>query len=101
MLDSPFLMRLFQFLGILLLASSGWCAAQQARLPHKPASAPAPPKNTQHPNVILITLDTTRADRMGFLGSNRGLTPHLDPMARQGLVFTRAYSHVPLTPASR
>jgi len=55
---------------------------------------------TFHPNVILITLDTTRADRMGFLGSKRGLTPKLDEMARQGVAFTRAYSHVPLTTAS-
>src|SRR5215467_3939404 len=52
------------------------------------------------PNIILITLDTTRADRMGFLGSKRGLTPNLDAMARQGVVFERAYSHVPLTTAS-
>ncbi len=58
---------------------------------------PTPP---QYPNVIVITLDTTRADRMGFLGSKRGLTPNLDAMARQGIVFTRAYSHVPLTTAS-
>jgi len=53
-----------------------------------------------HPNIILITLDTTRADRMGFLGSKRGLTPNLDAMAKQGIVFSRAYSHVPLTTAS-
>src|SRR5499425_3485419 len=52
------------------------------------------------PNVILITLDTTRADRMGFLGSQRGLTPNLDALARQSVVFTRAYSQVPLTTAS-
>jgi arylsulfatase A-like enzyme/Flp pilus assembly protein TadD len=52
------------------------------------------------PNVILITLDTTRADRMGFLGSKRGLTPNLDALAQKGVVFTRAYSHVPLTTAS-
>ena len=58
--------------------------------------AAAPPR----PNVILITLDTTRADRMGFLGSSRGLTPNLDAMARQGVVFSRAYSHVPITTAS-
>ena len=58
--------------------------------------AAAPP----HPNVILITLDTTRADRMGFLGSTRGLTPNLDAMAKQGVVFSRAYSHVPITTAS-
>src|SRR5690242_12609088 len=51
-------------------------------------------------NVILITLDTTRADRMGFLGSRRGLTPNLDTLARQSAVFTRAYSQVPLTTPS-
>jgi choline-sulfatase len=52
------------------------------------------------PNVILITLDTVRADRMGFLGSKRGLTPNLDALARQGIVFERAYSQAPITPSS-
>ncbi|HTM87888.1 MAG TPA: sulfatase-like hydrolase/transferase, partial [Terriglobales bacterium] len=52
------------------------------------------------PNVVLITLDTTRADRMGFLGCKLGLTPHLDALAKQGVVFTHAYAHVPLTTAS-
>jgi len=52
------------------------------------------------PNVILITLDTVRADRMGFLGSKRGLTPNLDTLARQSVVFNRAYSQVPLTAPS-
>jgi arylsulfatase A-like enzyme len=52
------------------------------------------------PNIILITLDTTRADRMGFLGSKRGLTPNLDGLARRSVVFTRAYAQVPLTPPS-
>jgi choline-sulfatase len=51
-------------------------------------------------NVVLITLDTTRADRMGFLGSKRGLTPNLDALAKQSVVFSRAYSHVPLTAPS-
>jgi arylsulfatase A-like enzyme/Tfp pilus assembly protein PilF len=54
----------------------------------------------QFPNVIVITLDTTRADRMGFLGAKLGLTPNLDAVARQGVVFTRTYAHVPLTTAS-
>jgi arylsulfatase A-like enzyme/Tfp pilus assembly protein PilF len=52
------------------------------------------------PNVILITIDTTRADRVGFLGSDRGLTPNLDAVAKQGVVFTHAYAHVPLTTPS-
>src|ERR1700684_4132585 len=51
-------------------------------------------------NVILITIDTTRADRMGFLGSKRGLTPNLDALARQSTVFSSAYSQVPLTAPS-
>ncbi len=65
--------------------------------PSKAVPRRNPPR---YPNVIVITLDTTRADRMGFLGSKRGLTPNLDAMARQGVVFTRTYSHVPLTTAS-
>lgn len=54
----------------------------------------------ERPNVIIITLDTVRADRMGFLGSTRGLTPNLDALARQGIVFEQAYSQAPLTPVS-
>jgi arylsulfatase A-like enzyme/Flp pilus assembly protein TadD len=53
-----------------------------------------------YPNIVLITLDTTRADRMGFLGSTRGLTPNLDALALDSAVFIRAYSQAPLTPAS-
>jgi arylsulfatase A-like enzyme/cytochrome c-type biogenesis protein CcmH/NrfG len=52
------------------------------------------------PSIILITIDTVRADRMGFLGSTRGLTPQLDALARQSVVFERAYSQAPLTPVS-
>ena len=54
----------------------------------------------QRPNVILITLDTTRADRMGFNGSRRGLTPNLDAVAKDGVVFTRAYAQAPITTVS-
>ena len=44
------------------------------------------------PNIILITVDTARADRMGFLGSKLGLTPNLDALARDSAVFARAYA---------
>ena len=74
--------------------------AQPARTSHKPSSVPVVAKNAAHPNIILITLDTTRADRVGFLGSTRGLTPNLDAVAQDGTAFARAYSHVPLTTAS-
>ncbi len=64
------------------------------------AWAAPPARATPRPNIILVTLDTVRADRMGFLGSPRKLTPYLDALARQSVVFTRAYSQVPLTTAS-
>jgi arylsulfatase A-like enzyme/thioredoxin-like negative regulator of GroEL len=67
--------------------------------PQKTAKRPSVAK-PQQPNVILITLDTTRADRMGFLGSKRGLTPNLDSLAKQSVAFTRAYAQVPLTTPS-
>src|SRR5215831_18096583 len=53
-----------------------------------------------HPNIVLVTLDTTRADHMGFLGSKSGLTPNLDTLARHATVFSRAYAQVPLTTPS-
>ena len=63
------------------------------------ASKPQSP-TAKTPNIILMTLDTTRADRMGFLGSDRGLTPNLDALAKQSVVLTRAYAQVPLTTPS-
>ncbi|HZQ70247.1 MAG TPA: sulfatase-like hydrolase/transferase [Terriglobales bacterium] len=51
------------------------------------------------PNVILITLDSTRADRMGFLGA-RHPTPAADALSRQSLIFEHAYAQTPLTVAS-
>src|SRR5205807_9225981 len=47
------------------------------------ASADPGPAVSSRANIVLITLDTTRADRMGFLGSKLGLTPSLDALARQ------------------
>ena len=58
------------------------------------------PVRAEAPNIVFITVDTTRADRMGFLGNTHGLTPNLDLLARQGVVFERAYSQAPLTPVS-
>jgi arylsulfatase A-like enzyme/Tfp pilus assembly protein PilF len=60
----------------------------------------APKHSAADLNIILVTLDTTRADRMDFLGSKLGLTPNLDAVARDSAVFTRAYSQAPLTPPS-
>jgi choline-sulfatase len=48
-------------------------------------------------SVLLITIDTLRADRLGAYGDSRARTPALDGLARQGVVFERAYTPVPIT----
>jgi len=86
-------MRLFRHLVVIFLLLLG-AAAQKAKQGERQATS------AQRPNIILITLDTTRADRMGFLGSTRGLTPNLDALAKHSVIFTRAYAQVPLTTPS-
>jgi len=49
------------------------------------------------PNVILITIDTVRADHLGCYGAKDVQTPTLDALANDGTVFERAVSQVPLT----
>jgi arylsulfatase A-like enzyme/Tfp pilus assembly protein PilF len=55
----------------------------------RPAGAP--------PNILLITIDTLRADRVGAYGAQDVGTPWLDRIAREGLRFDAAYATVPLT----
>jgi Flp pilus assembly protein TadD len=51
------------------------------------------------PNIILITLGSVRADRVGFLDSKHP-TPNLDALAKQAIVFERAYAQAPTTVVS-
>ncbi len=50
--------------------------------------APAP----EPPNLVLVVIDTLRADRLGAYGGPRGASPALDRLARTGLTFDRAYA---------
>src|SRR5205814_5556598 len=49
------------------------------------------------PNILLITLDTTRADHLGAYGDARARTPNLDRLAAAGVLFERAITAAPLT----
>jgi arylsulfatase A-like enzyme len=51
----------------------------------------------QGPNVVLIVLDTVRADRLGLYGYRRDTTPNLARLAEQGVRFRRARSTAPWT----
>lgn len=58
---------------------------------------PVPTAGDRPPNLLVVTLDTTRADHIGAYGGPAGATPTLDRIAREGTVFTRAYTVTPLT----
>ena len=55
------------------------------------AAAPA------RPNLLLVTIDTLRPDRLGCYGSPYVKTPAIDRLAASGVVFGRAFAHTPLT----
>jgi len=59
--------------------------------PSEPESRPPARK------VILIVLDTVRADRLGCYGNALGLTPNIDEFARGAVRFEQAFAHAPWT----
>jgi len=60
------------------------------------------PGGTTHatPDVLLVTIDTLRADRLGCYGYAAAHTPNLDALARRGARFAVAVAHAPLTAPS-
>ena len=58
-----------------------------------PAFGAAP----REPNILLVTIDTLRWDRVGFHSDRFVKTPHLDALARRSVVFDNAFAHTTLT----
>ena len=52
------------------------------------------------PDVVLITLDTTRADHLGCYGHSKPISPNLDRFAAAGALFTQAIAQASVTPVS-
>lgn len=61
------------------------------------AVVPEEPRTSEPPNVVLITLDTLRADFLGMYGGPPGLTPNIDQFARSSIVFHRASTSIGTT----
>jgi arylsulfatase A-like enzyme/Flp pilus assembly protein TadD len=57
--------------------------------------APDPPRAARH--LLLVSIDTLRADRLGCYGNRTVATPAIDRLAREGALATDATVHVPLT----
>lgn len=83
----PWALRARRRVAVLLLLMCCGCAA--------PAPPPAAPAEARH--LVLVTIDTLRADRVGAYGYARARTPHIDGLAARGILFDRAYATAPIT----
>ncbi|MFH1618317.1 MAG: sulfatase-like hydrolase/transferase, partial [bacterium] len=70
---------------LFLVPATGRCAQAQARI------------SCTNCNVILVSLDTLRADALGIYSYYRDTSPNIDRLARKGAVFLNAYSQAPNT----
>ncbi|HMF08589.1 MAG TPA: sulfatase-like hydrolase/transferase, partial [Thermoanaerobaculia bacterium] len=77
--------RLVRFAAFLILAAAAGCRGSQRKTVFP--SAP----------VLLISVDTLRADHLPAYGYSGVATPHLDDLRKDAILFENAYTHVPLT----
>ncbi len=82
---------------VLVLASWNGFWASRLDLRRLAARLPAPTAPSQLPNVVLLTIDTLRADRVGSFGGPPRLTPNLDRLTREGVAFEAAFAQASWT----
>ena len=82
------------FFGITLFGTAAWGQTSGSTSGQKPS------RRTSPPDVFLITIDTLRADHVGCYGYKQVETPALDALAADGLRFTQAFTHSPITNTS-
>ncbi len=70
-----------------------WIHAASSSVP----VAPDAQSGADRPNVVLIVLDTTRADALGCYGNTEGLSPRLDAFAAEATLYEQAISSAPWT----
>ncbi len=98
--------RLLFLLAVILLgAGGGFLALREIErpAPYVPPPYSPPPRRTnaaEGPNLLLVTLDTTRADRLGCFGNDLVATPRLDALAASGARFEGAFCPMPETDPS-
>lgn len=86
-------------LATLTVAAIAWLAWPRTQLAADGVTLGALPRGVSRTdlNVVLITLDTTRADILGTYGNKETRTPNLDRLASEGVVFEQAMTTAPLT----
>jgi arylsulfatase A-like enzyme/Tfp pilus assembly protein PilF len=78
---------------LVVLVVAGALSGRLSRGSEKREAGTAHVAKPQNPDILLITIDTLRADALGFAGNTHVETPTLDRLAGEGLVFTNAHAH--------
>jgi arylsulfatase A-like enzyme len=90
-----------RFALVVLAATLAGCPQPGSREPRSSAGAlPRPSGAGNRLNVLLVTIDTLRADHLGAYGYRRPTSPHIDALARRGVTFEEAYTYWPKTRGS-
>jgi len=92
--DAPWRLRGW---GALAIAAVLVAAPPLLRRAATVAAAGHAPRSDGRPDLVLIVLDTTRADFLGAYGHGGGLTPRFDQFARDGALYQRCFSPAPWT----
>src|SRR5437660_1474138 len=82
------------FVCVISLGTAAWGQKSSQTSRQKPSA------RTSSPDVYLITIDTLRADHVGCYGYKQVETPALDALAADGIRFTQAFTHSPITNTS-
>ena len=81
-----------------LVAALCWAGCTPSKAPEETAEpAPKTAEPAKRPNVLLITVDTLRADRLGCYGYEQARTPNIDSLAAEGVLVERAIAPTPIT----
>jgi arylsulfatase A-like enzyme/Tfp pilus assembly protein PilF len=82
---------------VVMAAVAGWLWMTGRDTGHPPSAATGVPGLPEGTNLVVITMDTTRADHLGAYGSRDVRTPAFDRIASEGVLFESATTTAPLT----
>lgn len=92
--------RTAALLALVALGAQGTAVLGATPAGRRYSDHPPPADPATHPNVLMIVIDTLRADRLSCYGYPRPTSPEIDALAERGVLFERAYAQAPWTRAS-
>jgi arylsulfatase A-like enzyme/tetratricopeptide (TPR) repeat protein len=82
---------------VIAVVIAAWLLFRSEKDPRRRFAQLLSQQDIHKPNIIFITLDTTRADRLGCYGYTNVETPFIDKLAEKGILFEQCISPIPLT----